>query len=208
MAMTELSFDSGVASRVIERGGDEGLFGGSVPASALRTVTEVEGNEIRVSEGLTEKSGDVRAVSLMSLALTDPEWFRETLVAEAPNNGQTLWEQAFEGNTDLVNCTTPEVYENRISACRTRGYVEAVGLIAEKLTTKRQENYAFRVYRSLAQSERRLGIGTNPIGEVNQFFIAREGPTRVAGDHSDGESTDPDEEATDAASDDWASAEW
>lgn len=177
--------DSGLVNRVVENAGEDFWFD-EVLFDDLRLALRSEGEVVYITEPSAERWAHVQALNLITMALWDPQQTFEAIREEAPNNGDDLVEQYISSDV-IIGCPNPMVREDKVKVCRARGYIRKVGgLAAEIVGDGRQENYTFRVYRQLAESETTLEIGTNPIGQTHEFY-GRRGPVKIVTDDPDGE---------------------
>ena len=186
--MVSIMTDSKVLDRIIENATREGLWVDEIMFENLRLAVKGEGNEIVISEPAAERQVDVRAINFVTLALWDPQWAFSQIRSEAPNNGEDL----IKSTIGLVNSPTPQIRESEYDVCRTNEYIEGVAELAATLVNdSREDNYVYRVYRLLADSERHLSIGVNPLGRQVREFYGRLGPVRIDTDDPDAKGEDP-----------------
>lgn len=189
--------DSQVLNRIIQAAVEDDVWHDSTEFEDLRVSIRREGDKIFISEGKSERWADYRSINFAILGLWDPRWTFEQLREEAPNNADDLIERHEMG---IVNATQPQVREDQYDICRTRGMAKSLCDMGAFLANDdRQDNYCYRVFRVMADSERKLGLGTNPLGAGIKEFYGRGGPVRVkfAGDDEEG----GDESNADSAAD-------
>jgi hypothetical protein len=172
--------DSKVLNRIIEQADNSGLWDDSVQPDELRIVVKSSGDELVVTEPAAERWADIWALNFVTLVLWDPAGGFGMLREEAPNNGDELLENR---NFGVVNGPAPQLKDGQFDVCRTRGFVRNVADLAGDLADDpRQENYTYRVFRLLADTERDLNIGVNPLGNGVKEFYGRGGPVKIAAD--------------------------
>jgi hypothetical protein len=169
--------DSKVLNRIIQAGVEDDVWNDEVVFEDLRIAINQDGDRVFVSEGRSERWADYRAINFVILGLWDPRWTFEQLREEAPNNADDIIDDHAMGR---VNATQPQVREDQYDVCRTRGMAKSLCEIGAFLANDdRQDNYTYRVFRVMADSERKLGIGTNPLGAGIKEFYGRGGPVRL-----------------------------
>lgn len=191
--------DTNAIKRVLDRAEEE-QFDRKVKWGDLKTVTEFGKTDERVmvSEGSSSKWANRLALNFVSVCIWDPQWTFQALREEAPNNGEAMLEGRDFG---IFNCTSPVIDMGNVDTCRTRGFVKSVAdLAADLVNDDRQENYTYRVYRNLAQSETRLNTGTNPVKAVKEFYMVK-APVEIIGAEPDEEEEEESPEVASAA--DW-----
>lgn len=183
--------DSKVVNRILRHYNAE-----DVVFTELRTATDMNGDRLYVNEGAAERWADVRAINYVSFAIWSPKSAFDALRDEAPNNAEDL----LDGFDALVNATATQIKKDAYDVARTRGFARQVSELAAQLVgDTRQDNYTYRVYRLLAQSEPKLNIGTNPLGKTKEFYAWRE-PIMIVDEESEDE---PEADTSSAAAAEW-----
>lgn len=199
--------DSRVLDRIIESAAEADFWWGEISCEELRTVqsTSPSQNRMYVTEGVAERWVDLRAINFVTMGVWDPREVFQGLRNEAPNNEEELKEQAGLDDMGIVNATSPQVREDDYDVCRTRGYVRKLCKLGAILAgDERQDNYTYRVFRVLAESERKTRLGTNPLGQGVKEFYGRTGPVRlVFGEADMGSDDEPEVETTSAGEASW-----
>lgn len=161
---------------IINRSIRDDFWNDVVQFGELRTAVEEQDSEkVVVTEGSSDRWVDLRAVNFITMAIWDPKYTFDSVRNSVTDADDLL--DSFE--SVIVKAPSPQLRKDKFDTARTRGFVREVSKLAAILAEdEREENYTFRAYRVLVQSESKLDLGTNPLGEAKEFY-GRDGPIRI-----------------------------
>lgn len=185
---------------IIEQAREDLKFSLDKSWEVFRVITDVEGQQLVVSEGATSKKLAIPVANFMSLGMHYPEYLLKQLRGnyDVPE---------FRG-TDRIPRVS-EVHHDRwewdgYPGIR-NGYVKWLAEAANHLDPTHDrgwERYDYQLFKVLVETSSELNIGTNPFG-THTYFAKGKAIRITKESETETEDDEPDVETTSAAEVDW-----